>query len=275
MTNNRIAGDSEHREVSALIPWYVNSTLSDSERLKVDAHMVDCAACRADLLVERQIFEAINGAPTVEYMPAASLKRLQARLDAQQSAVPAADAAPVVGVRSGRWPKRALMAASFAVMAITSSLLLADRWVQSRAQQAAPNYRTVTSSPPRARDEVIRAVFSPTITLVDMQAILEEAELRIVSGPTEAGVYSLAAKSSRPVRASLALLRQHAAVRFAEQTQEEPAPGASPPIRFAAISVVIALACACSSAPVRIDSRALGNQVSQSPERFHHCRGGE
>jgi hypothetical protein len=39
-------------------------------------------------------------------------------------------------------------------------------------------------------------------------------------------------------------------------------------IRFAAISLVIALACACSSAPVRIDSRALGNQVSQSPERF-------
>jgi hypothetical protein len=227
MTNNRIAGDSEHREVSALIPWYVNSRLSENERLRVDAHIVDCAACRADLLVERQIFEAINGAPTVEYMPAASLKRLQARLDAQQSAVPAADAAPVVGVRSGRWPKRTLMAACFAVMAITSSLLLADRWVQFRAQ-AAPNYRTVTSSPPRARDEVIRAVFSPTITLVDMQAILEEAELRIVSGPTEAGVYSLAAKSSRPVRASLALLRQHAAVRFAEQTREEPEPGDSP-----------------------------------------------
>ena len=39
-------------------------------------------------------------------------------------------------------------------------------------------------------------------------------------------------------------------------------------IRFGVISVVIALACACSSAPVRIDSRALGNQVSQSPDRF-------
>jgi hypothetical protein len=231
MTGNRVAGDSEHQEVSALIPWYVNSRLSESERLKVDAHMVNCAACRADVLVEQQIFEAIKGAPTVEYMSAASLKRLQARLDALQSVVsvvvPAADAAPVVGIRRG-WPKRGLMAASIAVMAITISLLLADRWVQFRAQQAAPNYRTVTSSPPRARDEVIRAVFSPTITLVEMQAILEEADLRIVSGPTEAGVYSLAAKSSRPVRSSLALLRQHPTVRFAEQTREEPAPGDSP-----------------------------------------------
>jgi anti-sigma factor RsiW len=226
MTNNRVAGGPKHQEVSALIPWYVNSRLSESERLKVEAHIVDCAACRADVLVEQQIFEAIKGAPTVEYMPAASLKRLQARLDALQSAAPAADAAPVVRRRNG-WPKPGLMAASVALMAIAISLLLADRWVQFRTQQAAANYRTVTSSPPRARDEVIRAVFAPTITLVELQAILDEAELRIVSGPSEAGVYSLAAKSSRPVRSSLALLREHPAVRFAEQTREEPEPGQS------------------------------------------------
>jgi len=75
---------------------------------------------------------------------------------------------------------------------------------------------------------VIRAVFAPTITLVEMQAILEESGLRIISGPTEAGVYSLAAKSSRPVRSSLALLRRHPTVRFAEQTRPEPEPGDTP-----------------------------------------------
>ena len=48
-------------------------------------------------------------------------------------------------------------------------------------------------------NEVIRAVFSPTITLVELQTMLDEAQLRIVSGPTEAGVYSLAANSRRPV----------------------------------------------------------------------------
>ncbi|HWX80690.1 MAG TPA: S8 family serine peptidase [Steroidobacteraceae bacterium] len=39
-------------------------------------------------------------------------------------------------------------------------------------------------------------------------------------------------------------------------------------IRWAAIGAMIALAWGCSSAPVHIDSRALGNQVSNSPERF-------
>jgi hypothetical protein len=228
MTNNRVAGESDHEEIAGLIPWYVNSSLSDQERLKVDAHIAGCAACRADLLAERQIFDRINGAPTVEYMPAASLKRLQTRLDIQQSPAPAMDASGSPGVGRSRLPKQGLKAASIAVLAISIGLLLADRWVQFRGQLTAPNYRTVTNSPPRARDEVIRAVFAPTITLVEMQAILEEAQLRIVSGPTEAGVYSLAANSSRPVRASLALLRQHPAVRFAEQTREEPDPGAKP-----------------------------------------------
>jgi hypothetical protein len=57
---------------------------------------------------------------------------------------------------------------------------------------------------------------------VELQAMLDEAQLKIISGPTEAGVYSLAAVSSRPVSLSLALLRQHKTVRFAEITRENP-----------------------------------------------------
>jgi len=227
MSSNHIAGDCQHPEVSALIPWYVNSTLLEHERLKVDAHIVDCAACRADLAMEQQIFAGIKSAPAIEYMPAASLKRLQTRLDGLQNGGAAAAAAPAEQARSLA-PKRGLLAAAIAVMAISISLLLADRWVQFRAQQAAPSYRTVTSSPPRARDEVIRAVFAPSTTLVEMQAILEESALRIISGPTEAGVYSLAATSGRPIRSSLLLLRQHPTVRFAEQTRPEPEPGDTP-----------------------------------------------
>lgn len=38
--------------------------------------------------------------------------------------------------------------------------------------------------------------------------------------------------------------------------------------RWAALGAAIALTCACSNAPVRIDSRALGNQVPLSPDRY-------
>ncbi len=108
------------------------------------------------------------------------------------------------------------MAASVVMIALALGLVTADR--RLRAPSAPQNYFTVTSPAPRAPDAVIRAVFAPTITLVELQSLLDESQLRIVAGPTEAGVYSLAANSDRPVAVSLDLLRKHSTVRFAEST---------------------------------------------------------
>ena len=146
----------------------------------------------------------------------------------------------------------------------------------SRAREFPPTYHTVTTSESRAPDEVIRAVFSPSITLVELQTILDEAQLRIISGPTEAGVYSLAANSRRPVSSSLALLRRHAAVRFAESTEPSAKPSQSHRIRRASMRrwgrqfSSSRWLCACSNAPVRIESRALANPPP-SPRALHHC----
>ncbi len=224
---------SMHREASALIPWYVNGTLDEGDRRTVDEHLRSCSICRDDLLLERRIHQGIMAAETgVDYVPAASLKRLQARLDRSEAQVSAAGA-ETDGALSSAAPRRPMhwqwaMAASIATMAVAVGLLAADRWMQLRSPAGTAAYHTVTSADPRSPDEVVRAVFSPNITLVELQAILDEAQLRIISGPTEAGVYSLAAKSARPVGASLALLRQHAAVRFAEGTRSDPTPRPSP-----------------------------------------------
>jgi anti-sigma factor RsiW len=232
--DSRHHASREHREVSALLPWYLNGSIGEQDRHRVDAHLSACADCRNDLAQEQRVYRAMTAETAVEYMPAASLKRLQARLDGLGAAEGANSAANGADARSaaarGRrflpWPR--LMAASIAVMAVALSLLAADRWLQFRAPATQPNYYTVTTAAPRPQGEVIRAVFSPTITLVELQGILDEAQLRIVSGPTEAGVYSLAAKSSRPVNSSLALLRGHAKVRFAESIQASARAGDSP-----------------------------------------------
>jgi anti-sigma factor RsiW len=226
MTHNRRENSAEHHEASALLPWYVNQTLAEPERQRVDAHLGVCANCREDLAAQQRICAAIEAQPALDYMPVASLKRLQARLDAQAESA-ATFAAPQPHPMH-RLPWRGWMAASIAVMAVAVALLAADRWAQIEARLTQPNYRTVTNSAPRPQGEVIRAVFSPTITLVELQAILDEAQLRIVSGPTEAGVYSLASNSTLTVRASLALLRQHSTVRFAEGSLAEPESGNSP-----------------------------------------------
>ncbi|HEX9403259.1 MAG TPA: zf-HC2 domain-containing protein [Steroidobacteraceae bacterium] len=229
---HRTPAAREHQDISALLPWYVNGSIDERDRQRLDAHLALCAGCRDELAREQWIYEGMTAETAVEYMPAASLKRLQARLDgvAAASPDPRADVRThelAAGQKPGggplAWP--GLMAASVAVMAVALSLLAADRWMQFRAHAAVPDYHTVTTSTPRPQGEVIRAVFSPTITLVELQAVLDEAQLRIVSGPTEAGVYSLAANSGRPVSASLASLRRDEKVRFAEITSSSSGPG--------------------------------------------------
>jgi hypothetical protein len=198
------------RNIADLFPWYLNGTLGGSERQRVDAHVRECSTCRDELAKERRIYEEMAIAPSVEYMPAPSLKRLQSAIDDRGEELTPSRAA----VRRLP-PWRALAAASMALAAAAVAFLTAHRWEQLHG----PNYHTVTTSITHPRDEVIRAVFAPTVTLVDLQAILAEAQLRIISGPTEAGVYSLAATSHRAVGASLALLRNHPEVRFAESTE--------------------------------------------------------
>jgi hypothetical protein len=224
MSNFKIENSPEHAEVAALIPWYVNATLNEQDRNSVEAHLSLCGACRDDLAVERQVFAEVAADSAIEYMPVASLNRLRARLDADPADSADPEMAPLPHRRRRSLSWQGLMAASVALMAVAVGLMAADRWMQFHVATTSPSFHTVTSPAPRAADEAIRAVFSPTITLVELQAILDESHLRIVSGPTEAGVYSLALTTARPVNESLAMLRQHSTVRFAESTRLEPRP---------------------------------------------------
>ena len=219
------------KEISDLIPWYLNGTGSDDDRRRLEAHVEHCARCREQLAQDRRLYEAMNIQSTVEYLPAPSLKRLQARIDQLEQETPAkpptvTHAADGRAGQSNRWP--IYMMASIAALALVMGLLVVDRLLQLRARSLAPSYYTLTAAPPKQPDAAIRAVFAPSVTLFELQSILDEAGVRIVSGPTEAGVYSLAKNSNRPIKESLAVMRANAKVLFAETIEPEPAWKESP-----------------------------------------------
>lgn len=215
-----------HQDASELLPWYVNGTLGDEERARLDAHLEACASCREDLRFEQQVHAGLHAPGGVEYMPAASLKKLQARLDGAPAVPPVS--APAQPRTGRRMPWAGLMAASVAALAVAVSMVAAQRLLQRAPSELPGSYYTVTATTRRPPDEVIRAVFAPELTLEQLQGVLDGAQLRIVSGPSEAGVYSLASTSSQPVAASLTTLRRDPAVRFAESTRVVTGSGTAP-----------------------------------------------
>ena len=218
--------ESEHASIWELLPWYLNDTLTELDRKRVDLHLTACAVCRQEMAIERRIHERVAGNDTVEHIATPSLRRLQQRIDDLGTAAsPVAERPPPLPTRSANrqglrrvFSWHGLMAASVAILAAALILTTIHRSQPTLAKTPPPDYYTVTTATQRPPGEAIRAVFAPTITLDELQSILALSHLKIVAGPTEAGVYSLAPTSTLPVTSSLMLLRRQHSVRFAEKT---------------------------------------------------------
>jgi len=217
---NRIENTAaEHQEIGELLPWFVNGRLSEADRQRVDAHLRACEACTDELAAQRRIYGVMSVDAGVERMPTAGLKRLRLRVESLDEVGPAPatpdevarSAAPAA---SSLRRRRGAIAASIAMTAVGA--LAALLWNQHERRIAPANYYTVTTTAPQPANTAIRAVFAPTVTLSELQELLDDAHLKIVSGPTEAGVYSLAMSGSPSVDWSLRRLRGHEVVRFAE-----------------------------------------------------------
>jgi anti-sigma factor RsiW len=218
--------ESEHANIWELLPWYLNDTLTELDRKRVDLHLTACAACRDQMAIERRIHERVARNDTMEHIATPSLRRLQERIDdLATAATPVAQSPSPLPPRSVNrgglrrvFPWQGLMAASVAILAAALIVTATHRAQPTLARTPPPDYYTVTTAAQRPPGEAIRAVFAPTITLEELQSILALSHLKIVAGPTEAGVYSLAPTSSLPVTSSLTLLRRQHSVRFAEKT---------------------------------------------------------
>ena len=84
---------AEHQDLQALLPWYAAGSLADSEAARVQQHLRDCPACRAELAWQRRLVETAAPVPAGLDQERA-LARLMQRLDeapaplAQPSAKP-------------------------------------------------------------------------------------------------------------------------------------------------------------------------------------------
>jgi hypothetical protein len=234
--------EQEHLAVQELLPWHVAGTLSAGEQAMVAQHLASCAACRADVALERHVLAAEREpAPPLPagLDPEAALARLMPRLDEVPGAAHAAPAAPAVAATNaahaapargapatasgaasllrllqraagafngGGWRNWAL-AAQLAVIVGLGALLAPP------GDGPDPAYRALGSGTAATPDMVV--MFQPDARLDHVQLLLQASGARIVDGPTVTGAYLIDVDAARMPQL-LAALRADPGVRLAE-----------------------------------------------------------
>lgn len=206
-----------HREAWDLLPWLVNGSLSDAQAHRVQKHLSQCSDCEREYRIQESLRQQMQCDESVVYAPHASLRKLMARIDQDDTApteVPD-KVAPVSHRGRTRWLAAAVVVQTVGLIGLAGTL----SWKLNEAREA-PRYSTLSSTPTvLPQGPAARVVFSPSLPLADLEALLRSHEAQIVAGPSEAGVYTLmfpAARNPTDVSAAIKQLRSHPQVRFAE-----------------------------------------------------------
>lgn len=218
----------DHEEASRLLPWLVNGTLSGGERERVERHVHDCLACRAELREQHALRMLVQRHPDVHLSAEQGFAELARRLGAADGVEGAATggvegaAAADRAAASGARPRRAgpTAAAAQALRGLArgasglargaSGLVVGHRiafanalalavvagvavWLGARGPVEAPAYSTLTQQP--AREAELDIVFSPGTTQEAMHEVLADIGATIVDGPSAVGRYTVRLES--------------------------------------------------------------------------------
>lgn len=225
-----------HEEAWDLLPWYVNRSLEEAERERVEEHLATCAICREELRYWDSFAELVREDGELEVSAGAGLARLRRRLastpahaGAEASDEPASDASELP---HRRWrqiqpPVRWLLAAQLAGLLLLGGLLAqagtpagppGPAGDGDLADSAPTAFRTLSDPSPAAEVEVprLRVVFADQTREREMRGILISVGGRLVAGPSPTGVYTVAIAAEDDVATVLETLRSFPQILLAE-----------------------------------------------------------
>lgn len=205
-------GERLHQRVWDLLPWYVNGTLPDGERRRVEDHLSGCARCREELAACQGAGEAVRRQEVTAPSPhPAQLARLMARIDEEENVLHGLRALFAATPRAVRFA----LAAQLAVVLLLAGALL---WRPEPAP--APLFQTLSSPEPGAEAGAaarLRVVFAEATTEKEIREVLLKVRGQVVGGPSPFGVYTVEVPASPdPVESVLAHLRSQKGVSLAE-----------------------------------------------------------
>ena len=219
-----LEGSACDSEAARLLPWLVTGTLSAADSERVTRHVEHCRICAADLAHERALRAMLKSDGPVEYAPQAGLAKTLARIDELTRDAPSAPGESASGrevsPRRRRTPAIQWLAAAAIVQAVGLGVLGLSVLSGPAGDRAGARYETLSSPAPAANGARIRVVFTRSMTIGELTALLGTQRLLIVAGPSDAGVFTVGATDTTLDRdrldALLAGLRADPHVLFAE-----------------------------------------------------------
>lgn len=230
-------GVRAHRQVGELLPWYVNGTLGEREREKVEDHLAGCPACQAEERACRRMAAATLAAAEASPSPhPAQLGRLLDRIEAEERGRGGRLAALRSQFGAAPRPLRLALLAQAALIVLLAGLgawkmrapaTISGTVPGATGPAAAATYRTLSdpaAEPVRAAGGArLRLMFSPGATEREIRALLLGVHGEIVAGPSPVGAYTVEVPArGEPAGAVLARLRSEAQVVFAEPEAGSP-----------------------------------------------------
>jgi anti-sigma factor RsiW len=205
MDHDRSADERRHA-VADLLAWYVNGTLEDGERARVEAHLATCPDCREELDLWRAMAPEIAALDVAPVPHPASRRALLDRLDVVARA--SRSRGPSTWPRPLRW---LLIGETAAVLALAATLA-SDGERPARYRALAASEASV-GTPAGLR---LRVVFDERATERDLRALLVPLGAKLVDGPSPLGVYTLELPGGEQPAAAIAALRAQPLLRFVE-----------------------------------------------------------
>ena len=188
-----------HDEAWSLLPWLVNETLSGTEQAAVDTHVRGCLLCRRELGMQRQISRGVNASPTIRISAQRGFASLMEKVDAGLDNAVDTNGAILMVRRTidctVRFWNEALSTNQRWVTATTAAagcliaVLLAVTTVDDSSDAA--RYTTLTTTT-AGQGNLVEVVFADGATKGDIDAVLARFKARILEGPSQNGVYTIA-----------------------------------------------------------------------------------
>lgn len=151
----------------SLLPWYLNGTLTDAERERVETWLRDAPERESELAMWRAVQADARQASPAPAFDELAWRRLRNQLP---------------GARRSSWLKVAAAASVLLIAGLQTAILVRED----------PAVHRPLSETPLADHWQLRVRFVESATLAEISAMLERHDAQLVAGPSALGLYTLA-----------------------------------------------------------------------------------